>query len=854
MGAIVEEVLMGPGSWNFDVDWDDEVAKALRTLPGPHLLLYWGERLYFVGPVTGANLDHEGIPLHGRNLLWHLGSGGDGPNIADRDYVSGANHVDNGDFALGELYWRLAEATKWVITGGQATMSAKAVGSDDVLASMVYPARSGQVWLAVASVALVDLSSVGGVRLRIVLEGKFRPQNLVANADFAGGATGWTFTTNSFGSPAAAVVGGQLRLGPVPQRQVLANPKFDLGLDPWIQGDHPAGGEFYLDDQHPFSPAYSATTPGTGVGSKKSLFTIASLGSGPGGLIQPGERYRLDCNILPTPAGVDGEAYAAVDYYRFDGSSFELVRAETQHVRGTDEPGTWRNVSAEFDSDTYQAPLVWLLVFDHTDEFWSFDDVYLTRIEGNEVQAEGGSFAVVPGLAYDLAATVTSGVDGQAGSVVLRVRLSAAGRPDITVPVTTTEHTGAVAYRATGGFTPPSGYDTARLQIVGKDILGTYFAVDDVDVRQADDTVIVKDGVRLAAGVGGFNAVAAVPGLTPTGTDSIRVEVVAEAGTAWAVDNVSLGRLVNGSIPSTGLLKTNGEIVRELLRHPDTGLPLLSEGTITGADYPAYDWRIVHMTNAAALAHLSRAGVASPVREYRVRPDGRVDWGTAAQIFTTREQAVFAGKSLVVLDPPDVEISAEATVEKVRVIGVERRAPTGEHVNIEGEATNPSAGTDFFGRPVSRTRVVQDGQVDHPGYAAALARDLADKAAASPDFARLRISDWEAEQDFDVGDTVYLYKPEAGLADSANGRTMPNGEVVFPARRRVTARTLRCGPGPFKALLRLPDGSTLPLKVRWEAQTSAAIEVGNPRPEFLNDPQGGPAGVQFIRYRAYGAR
>jgi hypothetical protein len=434
------------------------------------------------------------------------------------------------------------------------------------------------------------------------------------------------------------------------------------------------------------------------------------------------------------------------------------------------------------------------------------------------------------------------------------MRLSAAGRPDITVVVASTEHTQGQPYRIEGSVTPPSGYDVAHLQIVGRDILGGYFSIDDVDVRQADQTVLVKDSVRLAAGVGGFNVMAVPMPLSPSGTERIRLEAIAETGTAWAVDNVTLARLVNGSIPSTGLLKRTGEIAQDLLKHPDSGLALLAEGAITGADYPAYDWRVVQMTNGQALAHLSRGGVATPVREYRVHPDGKVDWGTAAQIFADRAQAVFAGKSLIVLDPPDVEANAEGQVEKVRVIGAERRKPNGDHTNIEGEATNAAVGTDFFGRPVARTRVVQDGQVDHPGYAAALARDLADQASTSPDFARLTISDWSAEQRFDVGDWVYPYKPEAGLADPLNERTTAKGEVVFPARRRVTARTLRCGPGAFRAELRLPDGSTLPLKVRWESETSADIEVGNPLPEFLNDPQGGPAGVQFLRYRAFGAR
>ena len=83
-----------------------------------------------------------------------------------------------------------------------------------------------------------------------------------------------------------------------------------------------------------------------------------------------------------------------------------------------------------------------------------------------------------------------------------------------------------------------------------------------------------------------------------------------------------------------------------------------------------------------------------------------------------------------------------------------------------------------------------------------------------------------------------------------------NGRSVFPVSRRVMSANVRLGSG-WHLKLRKSDGTVAGTvidipdsAVMWENETTADVVVGDPRPEFASDPQGGAAGNQFLWFLA----
>ena len=179
--------------------------------------------------------DERGLTIGGPGILWALGSNGIGPVIVEREYLSGADMLSNGTFALDDLYWRRpSEGSLWVAESGTAT-NAGGLPKDDVFEyDFNFPARPGNEYVATAT----GVFGTGSMRIRILFAGRFNPPNLLDNGDLEDGpGEGWTETDNiEITSQQVRNGSYSLRIGAIPKPQLISNGNFADGADDWTLG------------------------------------------------------------------------------------------------------------------------------------------------------------------------------------------------------------------------------------------------------------------------------------------------------------------------------------------------------------------------------------------------------------------------------------------------------------------------------------------------------------------------------------------------------------------------------------------------------------------------------------------
>jgi hypothetical protein len=482
------------------------------------------------------------------------------------------------------------------------------------------------------------------------------------------------------------------------------------------------------------------------------------------------------------------------------------------------------------------------------------DNVTLTKLDNNTDFTQSDVRVLTPERSYRFEAPVRSGTNLQRGTVKLSAVCQRAGHPNIIFESSAMAATLNAWKTLSFNFTPPSGYNAMLPEIVGTDVEGDNWYVSTIDLRDTDTATVVFDTTAdspTAATI--TNASTA-----PAGAQTVRVEIVAEEGTsAMTVDNVSLAR--TGVTPATG-----NAIVAQLLTDPTTSLPLsIVGGTVNCPEVIPYDWTLVNLTDRAALDHYCTV-VSDPPREYRVNPDRTIDVGTAETVFTDH---TIDGTSPVVLlatdidvDPlPAVSADSELRATEVQVIGAEMATVSGGTVLITATAQVPGTPeVDWNGNTIRRTRPVSDGTVDHIGYAQALAADLAEKEATPALSVAVKLSvlstataialGFNPRPVVKAGEWLYVYHPQAGLSDPDNATTI-EGRTVYPRRVRAFTDQRTLGPG-CSIVVRREDGTTFPLPgVNWSDADTLTLVVGDRRPNWQADPQGGPTGLQYERDR-----
>lgn len=243
-GVVVTEQLMAAETLSAVIDFSPE-RKALlwdATEKRPRDLWAYiyddptgGDLLYPPLQLTSVEGDEEGLVLGGVGILAELGSGGIGPTIVDREYVSGANKLSNASFDLDDLYWvRAADGSMWVIAVGSATNAGGLAADDTLEYDRKFPTRPGHAY----RVLVAGVTGTGRMRVRTIYEGHFHPADLLVNGGFESGAgVGWAAATNLAIVASGARTGTYaMRVSPIPKPQLIPNSGFESGSTGWIVG------------------------------------------------------------------------------------------------------------------------------------------------------------------------------------------------------------------------------------------------------------------------------------------------------------------------------------------------------------------------------------------------------------------------------------------------------------------------------------------------------------------------------------------------------------------------------------------------------------------------------------------
>lgn len=856
MSVSVQEVLMGLGQFDVELDWSPDLVSELAFFR--HLLFWWGEELIFAGPILTRQRSRDLLKIGGRSLEWWLGMDKDGPLIEDRTYIASTNKLSNPGFEQQDLYWRTSETSKWTWPASNArsgtycaqTTADSADAKDDVLSSTeTWESAAGASYSLSGYVERLS-GSVGRVRLRAIFEGRFNPTNLVPNGNFESGNSGWS---GSNGQSVIANDSGNaqngsyvLKLGPNPQPEMLSNGGFASGaLGAWSDTGLGTDTWAVANTEH-WDDSYALKSTGSGVLAVGLTGRVEQANIG----VKEGEEYRIRGHVMCNDATTDGVAYFWLTYNGSPGADRMLGR-----VKGNaDSTSGWQEFGEDWGvpGSTTSAALV-LATINHVNGKYWFDGFSMIRIAGNTDSITSSSFAVVPERTYKFQASVRTGPNIQgSGEVFFAVvcTSSGGGRPTKSFATKSVSLTANTWHNVTLDVSPPSGYDTAQVKVFSGDILADSIYVDDITLIDADKATTVVDLVSGTA-AGSYTQIAGTAA-APSGTERVRLDVISEdKGGGWCVDDIVFSR--NGGPTSTTT------ILDDLLKNPATGTSILTAGTISGGDNILYDWHAKNLTNREALQYVSRSGVALPNREWRVNPTATLDWGTAAQLFADRTDVVLTDGDLVLLGTPQADTTGENQLTKVKVVGADRPrpgAPFGLTTQITGTST-ASAGSavDWFGNPLSRTRVVEDSRVDHQSFANSYADYLVGFVNGQRTNIQFALSDWRQVGRFSVGDWIYAYSEEAGLVDATRERDLA-GRTVYPQRSRVLSRTWKLARSTFRIEVRRPDGTTLDISdsVRWEQSTSSDIEVGDFYPEWTADPLGPAPGNQFLNFRSSAVR
>ncbi len=875
MSVTLDEVHLGLGGFSADFNWSPTLARWLVEYN--QLRVWWGEKLIYLGVILTPDTAKSGITVSGRGPGWYLGGADSiGPLIEDREFVAGNNKLDNpltpaSIAAVGDLDWTFAEGSLWILTPNyvfHANPPFAEVDADDVLACATdWEVAPGQLHTFSVVVTAGPATFGGRIRVRRVYKGTFATPNIGQPYAAWGPATRGDIVATT-----DALIGGPVFRIQTAIANMIPNFTFEDGITGWAQG----GGNWY-----------TGTAYGGWTGSGYYTFTNSSttpqtkmLSSGPNVIataypVAEGEEYEFWSTIRTNPAftDTDGEAYAMLGIFDVEPlppipptNMASQVYLETDHVVGyaLDSDAGRNNWHIQRGSYTIQAGQTvvsfYLMVTNQTLGQWDFDNPTLIRVKGNFDSRTGPYITVTPKRSYTWSLPFRSDQSVTSGTVQMRLICSAAGRPDVTLHGPTLEPTEGEKHDVQWSFQPPSGYDLIRQQIYVADVRGGAYIVGQGTIVDDDNTTVFRDGLSPPASsmYGGGTVVSY--GIAPEGAERMGVELVAEnlAG-QWSAGNVSLRRV---GVP----LSTSAEVVHALLIDPVTGSQLLRAGTIVGPEVIQYDWRVRNLHCADALAQLSRSGVALPVREWLVRPDpdnpapgALYDWGTAEQLFVDRADMVFTEGSFFLRGELRQSRNVEDAATVVRLIGADRTTSGGTRRIITAEAANVLPGAvDGNGVALSRVSVVEDSTVDNIGYAGARARSEADARATKRSNIPVVLSDWKALGTFGVGDWLYFFDRAAGIEDLAIEKTLENGRVVNPVRERVARRSWSLAAGSFRLEVRNPSTGEIlevdPGDVRWSEATSASLELGDLRPTFVGNAQGGAVGNQFLRFRASSPR
>lgn len=845
---------MGAGRFALELERDRELESELEARDYQHIQFWWGNELIAQGPILHPEIDRDLYVVVGALMPWWLGVESEGTPevVAFRRYCASTNKLSNPDFDDGDLYWRTPEDSKWrFLTGPVRARTIGDFDGDDVLASAEeFEVFTGDT-MGIRADARFNGDEDGALRLRAVFSGRFRHPSLVSDDDaqfaepdnWTGAASGAVLSVDD---PANARPGHTrvLKIGPQAKAQMLVNGGFEDGID--------GGGWTHDDAWHNSTalPEYAEGVRGVRLDGDEApagndlIQTISNM--------TDDTHYRFGMSV--NPSALPNKAIRARLLYDEDGDNngiqeLELILMEDFGAEG------WRRREPEFNLPTLKVGNSDVdLVIDApglSSGDWHVDRVSIRRLENNiERTTHVPWIPVVPGRTYRVRGYIRAEEGVSNGEVWWRVRarrFEADDSDEESFESRKFSGNDNRWHRLEIDVTPESGFSFINLQLVAKDVYGGSMWLGDVSVIDTDDRSLVAERRILTTEADDTTFLTFTHTLTvPTGADTMHLDLVAEQdGGGWDVEHARV-RWIDTPVAAESIV---ADVVQ------GTGLSL---GTVHAAGNIAFDWIIRNLTNRQILDAISGSGFVQPAREWSIDPDGRLHWGLPDEIFADRSTFILDERDVFLGEDPSSDMSVDDRVGKVRVVGGERQTPRGERIVVTGQATLAVNSALFDGSPFARERLLEDGSVDTAAYANALAAQLITQAANKRRSHTFDLRDWRALGDatgkgfgFDVGDWIRLHVPAVGIEDP-DGGVPYNGRTIYPERVRARARTLRLGSGPFAVKLRRGPGDVVDITsfVRFEAETTASIEVGDPYPSFALDPQGGGAGRQYLKFRA----
>jgi hypothetical protein len=469
------------------------------------------------------------------------------------------------------------------------------------------------------------------------------------------------------------------------------------------------------------------------------------------------------------------------------------------------------------------------------------DQITLTKMDNNRDSSTASAITLVPERTYKVKVKVRFDPFVQRGNVRMEMRFTRPGYPDLTVDSPTMENTEGQWKELTFDITPPSGYEEVIPRPVFTDIDGGYVYLSHFSLVDADSGTVVFDAYSAfdPIDVGFF-----VNSDAPEGAEFVWVDVIAEQGSgSWTVEEVSLKR-------TDGPTATGDDILADLLVHPTTGLPMgISPGVINCPETIPFDWRQVNMTVLAALAHYVDV-ISEPVREFRINPAIPPTIDVSTSPFVVRP-IVLLSTDLDVEEVADPTTDVTKRPSEIEVFGAEVHTLSGQSMLITATAVVPGdVEYDINNNPIVRTRPISDGTIDTFGYARAYAADQALREAHPGLVVDATLTGTPYQRGaMDVGDWIEVYKPESGIQDLDNPKSV-EGVPVFPKVLRAVAREREHGP-QFRVEMLRPDGTTFPLPVNHSERDATKLTLAERRLfDWEADPQGGATGNQYLRDRA----
>lgn len=212
--------------------------------------------------------------------------------------------------------------------------------------------------------------------------------------------------------------------------------------------------------------------------------------------------------------------------------------------------------------------------------------------------------------------------------------------------------------------------------------------------------------------------------------------------------------------------------------------------------------------------------------EWRVTPTGALDAGPAAALFRIDPSFVIVRRdagydtALKAL-PGSVDSTRDARGYTTRAVLVAAALAGG----TADAVTVPFK--DLHGNPVKVTRVIDEQDDTLIANAPARAQAALNATNVIATTTRLSATDFDVAGDFQPGDAVWVWDPEAGVFDTAN-EVVFRGQVMNPAKVRVVSVTWPVQDG-YTVAYRDKDGGWVDLTpwVQWEPAEGGEVEVSD---------------------------